>query len=69
MLFKNLETLKTKLDELTQLFQSFIKNKDNEKDTDMLNQLINLQASIINKKNLIEQKKNKIESNISDFLS
>lgn len=61
---KNLENLRVKLDELTKTFESLIRNKDNNKNSaEIFQELINLQSNIISKKNMIDQKTSKIESN------
>jgi hypothetical protein len=61
-------SLKIKLDELTKNFQTLIKNKDPKNGADVLESLISLQSKIINKKNMIDQKSNKIESKTQIFL-
>ena len=62
---KNLENLRVKLDELTKTFESLIRNKDNNKNSaEIFQELINLQSNIISKKNMIDQKTSKIESNL-----
>lgn len=54
-----------KLDELTKTFESLIRNKDNNKNSaEIFQELINLQSNIISKKNMIDQKTSKIESNL-----
>lgn len=58
-----MNALKTKLDDLTKSFQNLIKNKDPKNGADVLESLISLQSKIINQKNLLDQKTNKIESN------
>lgn len=54
--------MREKLEELTKTFEKFIKNKDNKNGSDVLDSLITLQANIMNKKSMIDQKTNKIES-------
>lgn len=56
--------MRVKLDELTKTFESLIRNKDNNKNSaEIFQELINLQSNIISKKNMIDQKTSKIESN------
>ena len=57
-----MENLRGKLDELTKKFQNLINNKDNKNSAEILESLISLQSSILNKKNSLEQKNNKIRS-------
>ncbi len=57
-----MENLRNKLDELTKKFQNLIHNKDNKNSAELLENLISLQSNILNKKNMIEQKTNKIKS-------
>ena len=53
--------MQKKSEELTKTFQSLIQTKD-KNGGEVLESLINLQSSIINKKNMVDQKTSKIES-------
>jgi len=56
---KNLEILQAKLDQLTQTFQ------ENSNGGEILNELIDLQGKINQKKGVVDQKLNKIKSKLS----
>lgn len=48
---------------MTQLFQQYIQDKDNNKNgAEVLDSLIALQSKILAKRNMLEQKTSKIES-------
>lgn len=62
---KSLDVLKTKLDQVTQLFQQYIQENDKNKNgAEVLDSLISLQSKILAKRNTLEQKTSKINSKI-----
>lgn len=63
MIQKSLDVLKTKLDQVTQLFQQYIQENDKNKNgAEVLDSLIALQSKILAKRNMLEQKTSKINS-------